>query len=846
MKKRSLRRSFVLVAKVCVLKQPTAMVSWRYPIYTMDYGYGPHRVILVSEFSCSHRPCMIHAFMAGGVCPFSAVAYFYGYPRHAALIGQSLFTAFTSCLDPSDGLQGRTRVEQGWTWRYKTSSSFTSAAESLPSALRSMFGFSFPSWRSKPQDLEAAKISTSTSKKKALRLDTSLISAPIPRTPISITGFDTVDDSRGYWPPGSSPTSSSPTRVGPSNIAWLRNDDSENEGEGNEEVVVRRLPILYPPLPAVVRLDGEDPAYYPVTRSMSSPTPHTHNNPWDLGRRWNMNCVHNAGSTHSLRLETQTQMYHRPMLSNGSAYSYPLMKPLSPIIEQDYISPSAAFKTIPLPSVSDATHSTLSTVAPAPSLTGSSSSERPSPAHSHPFISRPVNRSISQTSHKSNASTSSSAAAPSSSNLSPLDFRSDSCGLTPTPSAEAILRAKKSCSCSLFPLPALPTITAAGSSEEDDDDRDQLSFVTASDSTPVRPLSAVTVTRGAEPTAEEEVEEEAWTTPRPPVDRPFVICVPPPVAFAESGNSMSMIHSPSPSSAGPGPSPPPPRSPPSASSSFIYRRWEREYPPIVFKVQERKRRRWWTETTPAFWTFWFGFLVCPLALVLWLVGGWGFTFFGEVPPPTEKVVSVWEFYFWKGVDSIWGCCGRRGKRRKEGNESCSGLGSSSLKWSWGRGRSGRPGKQKEKERERETVLSQGSGNTNDPESCLRPPRWVAEKQSSDFRRARLNDPKRSLKGIYFGYPFVPRDPAAVKGDGNGSHTHTHTEFWVYLTKPFDYIYGVKLTEVHGKPEGGRRMFDPWIQRCRYAFCYGLLVACTGLACGTAVLLVYNTRYVRST
>ncbi|KAF9260355.1 hypothetical protein L218DRAFT_1002829 [Marasmius fiardii PR-910] len=684
-----------------------------------------------------------------------------------------------------------------------------------------MFGISLPSWRSKPRDLEAAN--PPPSKKKGLHLDTSLISGPIPLgTPISITGFD-IEDNRGNRPPHSSPVSSSPTRTGPSNIAWLRKGDSEDVEDNEDKGGVKRLPILYPPLPAVVRLDGKNNTY-PVTRSVSSPTPYTNSfdpSTWSSSsRKWNLNSAH-AGSTHSLRLDTQ---HHRPMLSNGSAHSYPLTKPLlSPIIEQDYTSPSAPFKPIPLPSVSDTTDSTpLSTPAPAPSLAGSTSSERSerqSPAHSHPFISRPVNRSISQTSHKSNTSTSSSAAAPSS--LFPLDFRSDSSGPTPIPSVEGFvppLRSKKSCS---FPPPPLPTITA-GSSEDEEDDR--VSFVTADDSISYRPPSSITVK------AEHElltVADYSTTAPQPPMDR---VSVPAPVVFAASGMSVSMIHSNSvsPSSG--------PRSPPSASSSFIDRRWDREggaYPPVmpVFKVP---KRHWWNDATPAFWTFWLGFVVCPLAPILWLVGGWGFTYFGEIPPPesrAEKVMSVWEFYIWKGLLFCLCCSGRRDKRHivREIERTKGGNGHSSLsKWSWGRAR-------KQKGKEKESVSGGIIGNSADIESLPRPPRWVSEKQSSDFRRAKLNDPIRSLKGIYFGYPFVPRDGSAA-AQGDSQH-----DFWDNMTKPFDHIYGVKLTEVHGKPEGGRRMFDPWIQRCRYAFCYGMLIVCAGLACGTAVLLVYNTR-----
>jgi len=55
------------------------------------------------------------------------------------------------------------------------------------------------------------------------------------------------------------------------------------------------------------------------------------------------------------------------------------------------------------------------------------------------------------------------------------------------------------------------------------------------------------------------------------------------------------------------------------------------------------------------------------------------------------------------------------------------------------------------------------------------------------------------------------------------------------------LYGVRLVEVRGRPESGRRMFDPWIQRCRYALCYALLLLAVGLCVACAWLIVANTR-----
>ena len=132
------------------------------------------------------------------------------------------------------------------------------------------------------------------------------------------------------------------------------------------------------------------------------------------------------------------------------------------------------------------------------------------------------------------------------------------------------------------------------------------------------------------------------------------------------------------------------------------------------------------------------------------------------------------------------------------------------------------------------------------------PRWVAEKQSTDDGRMRLNDPKRSLKGILFGYPFISRPPSSSQGStlsssstppGSSSLSVTRRVL-NWIEKPnriLDQLYGVKLREVRGRPESGRRMFDPWIQRCRYAFCWIMLVVAIGLCTASVYLIAENTK-----
>jgi hypothetical protein len=133
------------------------------------------------------------------------------------------------------------------------------------------------------------------------------------------------------------------------------------------------------------------------------------------------------------------------------------------------------------------------------------------------------------------------------------------------------------------------------------------------------------------------------------------------------------------------------------------------------------------------------------------------------------------------------------------------------------------------------------------------PRWVAERQSTDDGRMRLNDPKRSLKGISFGYPFIPRLPysrpqestvSSSTAAAGSSSLSVKKRVLMWIEKPnrvLDQLYGVKLREVRGRPESGRRMFDPWIQRCRYAFCWMMLVVAIGLCAACAYLIAVNTR-----
>lgn len=333
------------------------------------------------------------------------------------------------------------------------------------------------------------------------------------------------------------------------------------------------------------------------------------------------------------------------------------------------------------------------------------------PSTSHPFISRSVKRSGSQASshsYVSSLSTPTSSLPPS---IPPLDLRPPFPGPHPRVDANSShLRPRKQS------IPAMPTITA---SSEESTDYDQASlhaesFVTASDS----------LHSEASPIAEQV------STPTPTV--------------RESGSEQNVAER--------------------RTDSFILKRWERDaHFGSVVVISGIKRQ---VETsTPAFWAFWLGFL-CP---ILWLVGGWHFTNFGEQPP----ILTFWDFYFDAGFwKELVCCCSRKDRYAR-------------------------------KER-----------------SLL--PVWMQDSTQKNGDNA-------------FAYPFVPV----------ASETSWFPKRVGYLfEKPnrlLDRIHGVKLTDIHGKKENSRRVFDPWIQRCRYGCCYAMSLFCIGLGVSSAYLIVVNTR-----
>ncbi|KAG5644681.1 hypothetical protein DXG03_007981 [Asterophora parasitica] len=650
-------------------------------------------------------------------------------------------------------------------------------------------------------------------------VSTANISNPIPRSsPSSLTGFD-VSDERGapgqwqyqyqYQPYQVRHPQPSPTRPRPSSVAWV--DPSE---EHSYEVDADQHPPAFPTPnyprlapPAVIRLPSQT-KLRPIARSVSlSPTPPAHSSspdspsssssfsaPSSQHEKWHLKLNTNSmfsQSSHSLRLDRDSRLLHNATANDvyGSAYSYPLAKQLSPIVEQDYFSPTSLRGSTPfLGRSGSATHNasavsvafSVSNPGTNPSPGGSQTSEiaRPSPSYStpQPFVTRQLNRTISQTSSRTHVSTSSSIPArpPSRSasttpaeppTIPPLNLTPPFPG--PHPSREGPpLRPRRSV---IDPMP-----TIAGSSESAADDESEIeegdygeddleslhaeSFVTASGVPPAASIGSIHSMHDNDYSTDIErgdIHMDIADVSQATVNSGDI-------PFTPTAGTLPSAHS----------------GEPSITTERILQRWERDagFGSGSAVVTFRTKRHWLASTTPAFWAFWLGF-ICPF---LWFVGGWHFTHLGEQPPK----LSVWEFYFARL------CC--RGKRLKDTSH-------------------GAKGKE-----------PQGQARQ------ARLPRWVTEKQSSDDGRMRVQDPKRSLRGISFGYPFVPRRRPSVDGVGQPQHvwrTRVIRRIGSILETPnrlFDYFYGVRLREVRGRPESVRRVFDPWIQRCRYAFCYALI------------------------
>lgn len=266
-----------------------------------------------------------------------------------------------------------------------------------------MLGFHLPRWlSSKPQkegDQESGSLPWPTTQSPSPSYSTPRIvkniSAPIPRlTSTSLTGYDNpyiettpTGSSQEPWR-DSRLRNSSATHVASS--SWSSMDFYDPYATNSPKPQFNDTAdrnILDGTPPAVIRIEtGEPrPRAIPFRRTVSSPplSPY-HGSPTDslesaeitptafavpstpsAGGRWNLK-VHtdpqqaarsNNGSSHSLPYRTRTQATDQqqqvPSMNTdvyGYAYGYPLVKQLSPIVEQDYASPDTLHRSRSLPS----------------------------------------------------------------------------------------------------------------------------------------------------------------------------------------------------------------------------------------------------------------------------------------------------------------------------------------------------------------------------------------------------------------------------------------------------------------------------------------------------------------
>ncbi|KAF7440058.1 hypothetical protein PC9H_000400 [Pleurotus ostreatus] len=563
----------------------------------------------------------------------------------------------------------------------------------------------------------------------------------------------------------------SPTRLFPPNVSWLSDDDRDtprppsphiSNYASSDHAPQRHLSPIY-----------DHPDAYPnmlspsTSTSTISPAPSTPR--WGLRLQTDPALV---GSTPSLNMYTR-----QTSLEDPQGVPFAQVKQLSPIAEQDYLSPTSLRTHTRPPSDHDASHSQnnrspnesqhsditstyISFESPTAINTTLTSTE-PSPVFA-PFISRPLNRTLSQNSSRTHISTTSTIVKNPSPSvvIPPLDLRPPFPGPHPSNSYNASvpsLRPLKSAT-----TPTMPTI--AGSSEDyggetsasGDGSRYSLhadSFVTATDSMNGNEQSPRGEQRRPAYSApaldmditEVPTEEHQRSTPTPSLyENPF--------ERESRRGAPTVTREPSTS-----------RSIPMSvtSSGFIMARWDRDAALGTGTVSFPRVKKRRLAYTPACWMFWLCFLCPPL----WFIGGWYITIFAEA-------------YTFRDPDDDW-------------------------HW-WGvRQRAARKRRRKLQE--------------------LQLPQWVRDKQQiSDG----ASSTRRALRGISFLYPFVARpiDPPPSHGLAMRMCLRT-IAFLGKMNRLLDRIPCVKLAEVDGERETDRRMFDPWIQRCRYAWCWFFILWC---------------------
>jgi hypothetical protein len=546
-------------------------------------------------------------------------------------------------------------------------------------------------------------------------------------------------------------------------VAWKSSEDSVSDREGSSTKQPLAPPNNYP---------------FPISRTASLPTSSNHFYPPPPRQNPKLHIMTNLSSG------TRT---HPRQLDYSDWARYPIAKHLSPITEQDYTSPQTIGETIPLPEVQhDGANEPASSVMRKGSEGQRSDITRPSPVYAHQaFISRPLNRSLSQASSGTHRTASSSvpnsAVATHPPTIPPLD-------LTPAfPGPHRANTLEGGVTLRRDHMSPISFVSSASEFSPHGGNSDAQSYKTASEamedddfSDPgpedfSMSLSATAFVDG-EPVLGENDSESDEASESDITDELALrlYTLPPPLATCDTTLVASQ----------PSPSRPLSQSATSSlsnSSSFIHRRWDRV---TTFGTSlsgafhlPRIEPRW----TPACISFWLGFSF-PL---LWLYGGWYFTVYQE-------------------TGMTWSALVRQEHR----------------------GLHVPGGKSKRSSKERNA-----SGNTG-----LILPLWAMHNCHPDESMnmsALTEDERRSVQKLYLGYPFVNSHVSLHKSTSNNLHPG-----------PFNFLSKVPVVGIdliNSREETNNRKLDPWIWRCRVAF---VLFALSSILVTIVLLAIYLPRALR--
>lgn len=543
-----------------------------------------------------------------------------------------------------------------------------------------------------------------------------------------------------------SPTDASPIISRPKINTNVRPLPSKTSPIGGTPPTLGGVPARTPP---------NLPLYpFPIAKSASLPTTSTSSHFYPPPPRFNPKLHINTQNLSRNSYAGPTDVRRQDDWSR-----YPIARHLSPIPEQEYVSPASLLDTVPLPGSGQST-----TPKAAISILRKESQRtditRPSPVYSQhqAFISRPLNRSISQASSIytprsiSSSTPISAATSASAPTIPPIDL---------TPAFPGPHRANTLEGGPTRRVPPSPLSYVSSATDWENSryasEQDAQSFRTASESRTRSETSESdreaedfdipdTLAVPSEPAVERQ--EESVLEPASPEWRSD--SVPPAMPAIVTGGSVVDSQPASAAVAA--------ASPLSNTSSFIYRRWDRirlfEESPQLCSGALALPRVDWKRWTPASLLFWLGFCF-PL---LWLFGGWYFTIYQETGMTWAALVQQEHRYEGKPKPPS----SRKGKAVHGGSALLLPL------WAM--------------------------------HGCRPPISGVTEEE------------RRSVQKLYLGYPFVNREfdlPQHIVGPQD------------IHAGPFRLLSKIPIVRISllGSDEdcSTRRKLDPWIWRCRVAF-----------------------------